>query len=259
MRDILNKLARGEISVGQAEKDLKLLALEEIGNLAKFDIGREARRYIPEIVIAEGKTPQDVVEIILRALTKQGRVIISRANQQHAEAVQSATPADTTFHWNQKARILMVKDKNLEAVRTGGRVGILTAGTSDIPIAEEARVIAEEMGCIVTTAYDVGIAAIHRLFHPLKEMLEKDVDAIVVVAGREGALPSVVAGLVDVPLIAVPASFGYGFGGNGVGALMAMLQACPLGLATVNIDGGVPAGTVAALIANRVAKFRTGS
>ncbi|MFC1958265.1 AIR carboxylase family protein, partial [Chloroflexota bacterium] len=109
----------------------------------------------------------------------------------------------------------------------------------------------------VFTSYDVGIAGIHRLFQPLKEMLDRDIDVLVIVAGREGALPSVVAGLVDVPIIAVPASFGYGFGAKGVAALMAMLQACPLGLAVVNVDGGVPAGTVAALIANRAAKFRT--
>lgn len=259
MRDVLDKLTRGEISVDQAEKTLKLLALQEIGNLAKLDIGREARRGIPEIVIAEGKTPEDVVEIALGALTGQGRVIISRAKRQHAEAVKSVTPSDATFQWNQKAGILTIKSKDFAARRTGGKIGILGAGTSDIPIAEEVKVIAEEMGCEVTTAYDVGVAGIHRLFHPLEEMLDKDVDAIVVVAGREGALPSVVAGLVDVPIIAVPASFGYGFGASGVSALMAMLQACPLGLAVVNVDGGVPAGTVAALIANRAAKFRTSS
>ncbi|MCS7384845.1 MAG: AIR carboxylase family protein, partial [archaeon GB-1867-097] len=120
----------------------------------------------------------------------------------------------------------------------------------------EARVVAEEMGCEVLTAYDVGVAGLHRLFSPLKEMISRDVDAIIVVAGREGALPSVVAGLVDAPVIAVPTSIGYGFGEKGISALMAMLQACSLGITVVNIDGGIPAGTVAALIANRVAKFR---
>jgi len=112
------------------------------------------------------------------------------------------------------------------------------------------------MGCDVITAYDVGVAGIHRLFPHLKAMLEKDVDVIIAVAGREGALPSVVAGLVDIPVIGVPTSIGYGLGEKGIGALTAMLQTCSLGLAVVNIDGGIPAGAIAALIANRMAKIR---
>ncbi len=132
----------------------------------------------------------------------------------------------------------------------------MAAGTSDIPVAEEARIVAEEMGCEVMTAYDVGVAGIHRLFLPLKGMIEKDVDTIIVVAGREGALPTVVAGIVDIPIIAVPTSIGYGLGEKGVSALTAMLQACSLGLAVVNIDNGVAAGTIASLIANRIAEAR---
>jgi len=132
----------------------------------------------------------------------------------------------------------------------------LTSGTSDIPVAEEVRVIAEEMGCEVYSAYDLGVAGIHRLMQPLKEMIMKDVDTVVTVAGREGALPSVVAGMVDVPVIAVPTSNSYGFGEKGLSTLMAMLQSCSLGLAVVNIDGGVAAGAMATLIANRAAKFR---
>lgn len=131
---------------------------------------------------------------------------------------------------------------------------MITAGTADIPVATEAKVAAEEMGCKVLTAFDVGVAGIHRLFGPLKRMIEEGVDAIIVVAGMEGALPSVVASLVDVPVIGVPTSVGYGLGRDGIGALTAMLQSCSLGLAVVNIDGGVAAGVFAALIANRAAK-----
>ncbi|RLG70055.1 MAG: hypothetical protein DRO11_06775, partial [Methanobacteriota archaeon] len=120
-----------------------------------------------------------------------------------------------------------------------------------------AKMVAEEMGCKVFTAYDVGVAGIHRLFSELRKLILEDVDVLVVVAGREGALPSVVAGLVDMPVVAVPTSTGYGMGEKGVSALLAMLQSCPLGLAVVNIDGGVPAGVVAAMIANRAAKFRS--
>lgn len=153
---------------------------------------------------------------------------------------------------NKKARILVIKKRGLE-IKGGGKIGILTAGTADIPVAEEARVVAEEMGCEVTVAYDVGVAGLHRLISPLKDFIQKDIDVLIVVAGREGALPSVVASLVDIPVIGVPTSIGYGFGEKGLSALMAMLQACSLGLAVVNIDGGVAAGALAALIANKVA------
>jgi len=152
--------------------------------------------------------------------------------------------------------MVIIQKKSFEVKKSGGKVAILTAGTSDIPIAEEARIIAEEMGCEVMTAYDVGVAGIHRVFSPLKEIIEKDADVLIVITGREGALPSLISGIIDIPVIAVPTSIGYGSGGKGVGALMAMLQACSLGIAIVNIDGGVAAGAVASLIANRMAKFR---
>jgi NCAIR mutase (PurE)-related protein len=130
----------------------------------------------------------------------------------------------------------------------------MTGGTSDVVVAEEARTIAEEMGCEVITAYDVGIAGFHRHIKPLKRMLQEGVDAIVVVAGMEGALPSVIASLVDVPVIGVPTSVGYGFGAGGVGALTTMLQSCSPGMCVVNIDNGVGAGALAALIAHQVAR-----
>jgi hypothetical protein len=152
--------------------------------------------------------------------------------------------------------MVVIKNKDFVVKNTGGKIGILTAGTSDIPVAEEAKVIAEEMGCNVYTSYDLGVAGIHRLLQPLKDLIMKDVDVIIVVAGREGALSSVVAGMVNVPVIAVPTSNSYGFGEKGVSTLMAMLQSCSLGLAVVNIDAGVAAGAMATLIANRVAKFR---
>ena len=157
---------------------------------------------------------------------------------------------------NDKARMVVVKKRGFVISPSGGKIGILTAGTSDIPVAEEAKLIAQEMGCTVFSTYDVGVAGLHRLLEPLKEVLSNDVDVIVVVAGREGALASVVSGLVDVPVIAVPTSNSYGFGSKGVSALMAMLQSCSLGLAVVNIDAGVAAGAMATLIANRAAKFR---
>lgn len=252
----MEKLAKGEISVDEAERLLRILAIEEIGDLARVDVSRELRRGVPEVILGEGKSPEDVAEIVLRMLNEEGRAIISRAEKDQIDAIEKAAPADVLTQVNDRVGMTVVRKKGFKVESTGGNVGILAAGTSDIPVAEEARIMAEEMGCGVMTAYDVGVAGVHRLFHPLKEMIEKDVDVIVVVAGREGALPSLVAGMVDVPIMAVPTSIGYGLGEKGVSALMAMLQACSLGLAVVNIDSGVAAGTVAALIANRVAKFR---
>jgi len=240
----------------EAEKLIRITAIEEVGEIAKLDINRYLRTGIPEIVLAEGKCPEDLLEITVKALDKSGRVILSRVDNAQFELIQRSIPSDAVYEVNRRARVVVIKNKNFNFESHGGKVGILTAGTADIPVAEEARIIAHEMGCKVFTAYDIGIAGLHRLFPPLKEMIQNDVDCLIVVAGREGALPSVVAGLVDVPVVAVPTSVGYGLGEKGISALMAMLQTCSLGIAVVNIDSGVAAGAVAALIANRVAKFR---
>jgi NCAIR mutase (PurE)-related protein len=257
LREVLDKVAKNEISPVEAEKLLKLLAIDEIGCLAKLDGNRELRKGIPEIVLAEGKSASDVAEISNRMLVKNGRVIVSRCAKEHVQAIRENFSSDVVLEVNDKARIVVIKKKSFVINPSGGRIGILTAGTSDIPVAEEAKLIAQEMGCTVFSTYDVGVAGIHRLLEPLKEFVSNDVDVIVVVAGREGALASVVSGLVDVPVIAVPTSNSFGFGEKGLSALMAMLQSCSLGLAVVNIDSGVAAGAVAMLIANRAAKFRS--
>ena len=256
LREVLDKVSSGEISPVEAEKLLKMLAVDEIGCFAKLDGNRELRKGIPEIILAEGKTAGDIAEISSRMLSKNGRVIVSRCSKEQVQAIKEKLSKDVLFEVNDKARMVVAKRKNFVVKPTGGKIGILTAGTSDIPVAEEAKIIAQQMGCTVFSTYDVGGAGIHRLIEPIKEALSNDVDVIVVVAGREGALASVVSGLVDVPVIAVPTSNSYGFGEKGLSALMAMLQSCSLGLAVVNIDGGVAAGAVATLIANRAAKFR---
>ena len=256
LREVLDKVASNQISPSEAEKLLKMLAVDEVGCLAKLDGNRELRKGIPEIILAEGKTAKDVTEISKRMLTKSGRVIVSRCSSEHMQAIKEAFSSEVLLEINDKARMAVIKKKDFAITPTGGKIAILTAGTSDIPVAEEAKIIAQEMGCTVFSTYDVGVAGIHRLLEPLKQVLSEDVDVVVVVAGREGALASVVSGLVDVPVIAVPTSNSYGFGEKGLSALMAMLQSCSLGLAVVNIDGGVAAGAVATLIANRTAKFR---
>ena len=256
LREVLDKVAKNEISPSEAEKMLQLLAIDEVGCLAKLDGNRELRKGIPEIILAEGKTTRDIVEISTRLLAKRDRVIVSRCSNEQINAIRDAFANDATVEVNDKARMVVVKKRGFAVTQSGGKIGILTAGTSDIPVAEEAKLIAQEMGCTIFSTYDVGVAGLHRLLEPLKEVLSNDVDVIVVVAGREGALASVVSGLVDVPVIAVPTSNSYGFGEKGVSALMAMLQSCSLGLAVVNIDAGVAAGAMATLIANRAAKFR---
>ena len=256
VKEILEKTAKGELTVEEAEKLLRMLAIAEVEGMAKIDSNREHRKGIPEIVLAENKTTKDVVEIALRVLRESGRVIVSRCSQEQIQVLSKSLPDDAACQVNDKARMVVIKKKNFAVKATGGKIGLLTAGTSDIPVAEEAKVIAQEMGCQVYTSYDLGVAGIHRVLQPLKDLLVKDVDVIVVVAGREGALSSVVAGMVNVPVIAVPTSNSYGFGEKGVATLMAMLQSCSLGLAVVNIDAGVAAGAVATLIANRAGKFR---
>jgi len=255
LKDVLKRLARGEISIEEAEKQIRLLALEEVEDIAKFDAGREGRSGVPEIVLAEGKSVDDVAKIVSKALESCGRVIVSRAGEEHAKKmVEEFSNERVSVEVKERARMVVLKNRDFKVKETGGKVGIITAGTADIPVAEEAKVVLEEMGCRAITAYDVGVAGIHRLLPQLKKMVEEDVDCIIVVAGREGALPSVVAGLVNIPVIGVPTSIGYGFGGRGLSALLSMLQSCTLGLLVVNIDNGVAAGAAAALIANRARK-----
>ncbi|MCS7132608.1 MAG: nickel pincer cofactor biosynthesis protein LarB [Nitrososphaeria archaeon] len=256
MREVLEKVARREISIDEAEKLLRMFALEEISNIAKLDVGREVRKGIPEIILAEGKTLEELSELAAKMVSEAGRAIISRASENCMGNLPNLLQGDVDVQVHHKARMIVVKKRGFKVDETGGKIGILAAGTADIPVAEEARIVAEEMGCRVLTAYDVGVAGIHRLLKYLRNMINEDVDVVIVVAGREGALPSVVAGVADVPIIAVPTSSGYGFGGGGLSALMAMLQSCSLGMAVVNIDGGVPAGAIASVIANRVAKYR---
>jgi len=258
LKEVLDKVAAKEISPAEAEKILQLLAIDEVGCLAKLDGNRGLRKGIPELILADGKTPADIAEISKRMVAKCGRAIVSRCSQEHLAALREAVQnSNLDMEINDKAKMVTIKNKAFVVKPSGGKIGILTAGTSDIGVAEEAKIVAQEMGCTVYPSYDVGVAGLHRLIEPLKQVVSNDVDVVIVVAGREGALASVVSGLVDVPVIAVPTSNSYGFGEKGVSALMAMLQSCSLGLAVVNIDSGVAAGAVATLIANRAAKFRS--
>ncbi len=251
IRDVLEQLKRGEIDEERAEQLLKLDFLERIGEHTCFDHAREARRGIPEIVFGETKTPSMVADIVMRVIEDRDVILVSRASQAHVDAVRTVIDPKMV-HYNEQSRMIVV-DKRKDPVHKG-KVGIMTAGSSDIAVAEEAKAVAEAMGCEVFTEYDIGVAALHRMLDPLTRMLEHGVDVLVVCAGMEGALPTVICGLTDVPVIGVPTSVGYGFGGKGEAALMGMLQTCSPGLVVVNIDNGIAAGATAALISLRARK-----
>lgn len=252
LRQILEAVANRKIDISEAEKLVKLTALEEIENLAKIDVSRELRRGVPEVVLAEGKTSEQLAKIVLRSIAARRKVIISRVGDDQEQVIRRAIPRGFRLVKSRAAKIVAVEPRDSQHERLDGVVGIMTAGTSDIPVAEEAKFILEQMGCKTVCSYDVGVAGVHRLFSSVRIMTEENIDVLIAIAGREGALPTVVAGLVDVPVIAVPTSIGYGFGGNGLAALQSMLQACSLGVAVVNIDSGLAAGMVAALIVRRL-------
>ena len=257
--EVLRRLVRGEVSLEEAERAIRALtAVEVVEGLVRLDVWREARRGVPEVILCEGKPTWLAAEAAIRMAESSGRAIVSRAGPEVAEEVKRRSPG-LNVEYHELARMVVVRRPDHRPEVVGGRVGVMAAGTADIPVAEEARIMAQEMGCEVYTAYDVGVASLARLRDALRGMVERDVDVLVVAAGMEGALPSVVASLVDVPVIALPTSTGRGLGGSGIAALLAMLQSCSLGVAVVNIDGGVAAGVVAALIARRAARRGRGS
>jgi len=219
---------------------------------ARLDYAREQRKGIPEIILAGVKTDEQVIRIARSFLERSDRALLTRLRPTTMELLAREFAADA-LDLRREARAAAIHAAGYVRPRSGGRIGVITAGTSDVPVAEEARLVAEEMGCAVATLYDAGVAGLHRLLGPLGEMLEGGVGALVVCAGMDGALPSVVAGLAPVPVIGVPTSIGYGAGGKGRAALLSMLQTCVPGLSVVNIDNGAGAGATAALIANRLA------
>lgn len=252
LSDVLGRLARGDISVEEAESLLALSSIAAVEDFARLDLGRHGRKGVPEVIFARGKTAAQVKKISTAMIERTGRAIISGLDSDQWQALAEEFDGRVSSG-SEESGVLVLRRQGFEPEPTGGRVGILSAGTADVPVAEQARFMAEEMGCQALRAYDVGVAGVHRLAGPLQEMTEAGVSALVVAAGMEGALPSVVAGLVPVPVIGLPTSTGYGIGGGGITALLSMLQSCCPGLVAVNIDNGIGAGATAALIANRAA------
>ncbi|MEK7817536.1 MAG: nickel pincer cofactor biosynthesis protein LarB [Actinomycetota bacterium] len=252
INEVLNLLASGAITVDEARDRLSLAGIAPVADFARLDIGRHGRKGIPEVIYARGKSPEQLADICSELLKQTGRALACGMDDSQWQVLESRFSGEIRVASKDAGTVVLSKDGR-GTRPTGGKIGILTAGTADIPIAEQARIMAEEMGVLVITAHDVGVAGVHRLVEPLKQMLEEGVAALVVAAGMEGALPSVVAGLAPVPVIGLPASTGYGAGGDGISALLSMLQTCSPGLAVVNIDNGIGAGATAALIANRAA------
>ena len=251
MKDILEKLVNGELDVDEAEKILKSENILEFDEIAKLDINRSQRTGFPEAIFSASKDYDDLLLIIKRFLEKSDEdLIITRLSfERYEKILEDLGKHSFIFDYNRRAQILIVR-KQINQKEKIAKIGIITAGTSDINVAEEARVIVEEGGCEAITSYDVGVAGIHRLFPQIAHMVKEGVKVFIVCAGMEGALPSVVAGLVDVPVIGVPTSVGYGVGEGGRVALDAMLQSCAPGIAVVNIDNGFGAGVFALTIVN---------
>ncbi|WP_296886911.1 nickel pincer cofactor biosynthesis protein LarB [uncultured Methanobrevibacter sp.] len=251
MRDILEKLINEEIDLETAENLIKSQTILELDEVAKFDSNRQNRAGFPEAVFAPSKDYEDLLLIIKKYFESENpkNLIITKLTLKRYEKLLKDLDylEDLIFDYNKKGQILVIK-VNENKSEPIAKIGIITAGTSDINVAEEAKVIIEESGCEAITSYDIGVAGIHRLFPQIAHMIKEGIKVLIVCAGMEGALPSVVAGLVDIPVIAVPTSVGYGVGEGGRVALDSMLQSCAPGIAVVNIDNGFGAAVFALTI-----------
>jgi pyridinium-3,5-biscarboxylic acid mononucleotide synthase len=241
LHKLLESVRDGALSVEDAAQQLRALPYEPVGDFARIDHHRALRCGFPEVVFGQGKTGEQVRQIVERLAAHNERVLVTRAAPEHYEAVRAALP-DAVYHAQARAITL---DRAPDSERVPG-VLVATGGTTDIPVAEEAALTAELMGSAVVRLYDVGVAGLHRLLSQSEALQQARV--IVAVAGMEGALASVIGGLVSVPVIAVPTSVGYGASFGGLAALLAMLNSCAAGVAVVNIDNGFGAGYLAGLI-----------
>lgn len=244
LKDLLDQVSAGTLGAEQALDLLRSLPFEDLG-FAKVDHHRPLRTGFPEVIFGAGKTTEQIVEIARRLNETEQNVLITRLGPSEAEEVRRVFP---DLAYSAHARVATIVHRRPDIIGRG-LVLVVAAGTSDVPVAEEAVLTAELMGNRVERVYDVGVSGIHRLFAHREQLRQAAV--LIVVAGMEGALPSVVAGLVDRPVIAVPTSIGYGASFGGLAALLAMLNSCAAGVLVVNIDNGFGAGVAASLINRR--------
>lgn len=240
LEDILKKVSEGKLSPEDALEKLRDYPYQDL-SFAKIDHHRELRKGLPEIIFGLGKTDDQILKIARQILKKGANLLITKVEPHVYEKIKKKIPK---IQYNPLAKTICLKQKRPGMGK--GKIVIMTAGTSDIPVAEEAFVTCDMLGNEVERIYDVGVAGLHRLFGEYEKI--KKARVIITVAGMEGALPSVVAGLVSVPIIAVPTSIGYGASFGGLAALLAMLNSCPGGVAVVNIDNGFGAAYLASLI-----------
>jgi len=240
IKAVLEKLKKGDVNVDEAFENLKDLPFEDLG-YANIDHHREIRTGYPEVIYCAGKTTEQVVGIVKAMMKKKGNVLLTRAKKEMYEAIKSLH-TDVIFH--EQSGIIIVKQVPFKVSKH--KVLVATGGTSDIAVAEEAALTAEVLGVQVVRLYDVGVAGIHRLLS--RRSLLEEASVIIAVAGMEGALPSVIGGLVNAPVIAVPTSVGYGAHFDGLASLLAMLNSCASGIGVVNIDNGFGAGYLASSI-----------
>ncbi len=240
---LLRAYKSGEMEAGEAAQRIKNLSYEDMG-FARVDHDRARRQGFPEVVFGAGKRRAQVVAIVERLVARSPNVLVTRTDEATFGEVRNVV---TDAEWHESARMIRIQRDKTE--RGAGTIAVVTAGTSDVPVAEEAALTAEAMGNRVERIWDAGVAGIHRILS--ERALLQTARAIVVVAGMEGALPSVVGGLVGVPVVAVPTSIGYGASFGGVAALLGMLNSCASNVTVVNIDNGFGAGFVAALINRR--------
>jgi pyridinium-3,5-biscarboxylic acid mononucleotide synthase len=240
IKSLLNRVKQGTLDVEEALENLKDLPFQELG-YATIDNHRELRVGVPEVIYAEGKTVEHVKGIISFMLTKGNNILATRASREMYEAVKELSP---NVQYHELARIITIKHR--EVPMPESYIAVVAAGTSDLPVVEEAVITAEMLGNRVEKIIDVGVAGIHRLFNKLEVI--RNAKVVIVVAGMEGALASVIGGLVDKPVIAVPTSVGYGANFHGLSALLTMLNSCASGVSVVNIDNGFGAGYIASTI-----------
>jgi len=241
LRNLLKQVKSESISIEEAITQLKSLPFEDMG-FARIDHHRSIRKGFPEVIWGEGKTSSQILSIMKQLRGKGQNILITRLDEKKAKATQKLFPKSRYYS---RSKVLTYLTHPVKS-EGKGTILVITAGTTDIPVAEEATITAQMMGNRVETLYDVGVAGIHRLLTERKKLEAAHI--LIVVAGMEGALPSVVGGLVDKPVIAVPTSVGYGTSFGGITALLAMLNSCASGVAVVNIDNGFGAGYMASLI-----------
>ena len=243
-REILTRFKNGELSIEEAEHYFRKEPFEEMDDYAKLDSHREIRNGFPEVIFCSGKADQHFVHIFQKLYEDNGEVFGTRASRHQYELVKDLLP---NVEYDELSHIIKIEKKDKEYI---GKIAICTAGTADIAVAEEAAQTAEYLGSHVDRGFDIGFSGIHSLFSRLEVI--QDANCVIAVAGMEGALASVLGGLVDKPVIAVPTSVGYGASMNGLSALLTMINSCANGIAVVNIDNGYGAGYIATQI-NRLA------